>query len=108
MAYDNYTMLENAAPSGSILTPKIEPPIPVDPTIRAKNIASLELLLGDRKERKLSLEELDLVGYKIDVYDLLKPNPSSQLFRIEMAQYSLLWIKKNEFLLTLTTEVLWM
>ncbi|HRH02962.1 MAG TPA: hypothetical protein PLN13_11795 [Bacteroidia bacterium] len=104
---DNIDTLPNAPPLAVNVISKSVKITPVNPTIRAKNLESLGLLIGDKKERKLSFEELDTLGYKFDTYDSLKPIPHTLLFRLEIGQYTLFWTKKNEFLLTLTTEVLW-
>ncbi|MES1181492.1 MAG: hypothetical protein ABUL44_01730 [Flavobacterium sp.] len=107
LAIESLTMTPNTSRHEPVI-PKAEPIIPVNPAVRTKNLGSLDSFLGDKKERKLSFEELDCVDFRVDVYDVLKPNPHSSLFRIEIGPYTLVWTNKNGILLTLTTEILWM
>lgn len=108
MAYDGYTLLEHSAPAEVAIIPKAIPLQIIDATERVKNIASLTLLIANEREREISFEELDNVNYKLDVYDALKPIRNTSLSAIEIGPFTLIWVKKNDFLLTLTTEVLWM
>jgi hypothetical protein len=108
MAFDNYTLVEHSPPAAVAIIPKADPIQIIDATERAKNIASLNLLLAGEWQREISFEEMDSMNYKLDVYDALKPIRNTSLSAIEIGPFTLIWDKKNDFLLTLTTEVLWM